>query len=108
MVNMPLSTWGINSLDNSVVAHGNAVANTARQVSGSIGTAIMITIMTIVTANRTPIEGAQQGLLDGMNASFGFAAILAAIALIIAFFKVHDDEAAIARREALKKAKMQA
>lgn len=106
MVNMPLSTWGINSLDNSVVAHGNAVANTARQVSGSIGTAIMITIMTIVTANRTPIEGAQQGLLDGMNASFGFATILAAIALIIAFFKVHDDEAAIARREAVKKAKM--
>ena len=102
MVNMPINTWGINALDNRVVAHGNAVNNTARQVAGSIGTAIMVTVMTTTTAARTPTEGVVQGMLDGMNASFAFAAVLAFIALVIAFFKVHDDEAAIARRKAAR------
>ena len=105
MINMPINTWGINALDNSVVAHGNAVNNTARQVAGSIGTAIMVTVMTMTTAARTPSEGVVQGMLDGMNASFAFATVLALIALIIAFFKVHDDEAAIARREAARQRK---
>ena len=105
MINMPINTWGINALDNSVVAHGNAVNNTARQVAGSIGTAIMVTVMTMTTAARTPSEGVVQGMLDGMNASFAFATVLALIALVIAFFKVHDDEAAIARREAARQRK---
>lgn len=105
MVNMPINTWGLNALDNKVVAHGNAVNNTARQVAGSIGTAIMITIMTTTTAAHTPDKGAVQGMLDGMNASFAFATLLGIIAFVLAFFKVHDDEAAIARRQALKEVK---
>ena len=105
MINMPINTWGINALDNSVVAHGNAVNNTARQVAGSIGTAIMITAMTTTTAARIPTEGTIQGMRDGMSAAFAVAVVLGVIALVIAFLKVHDDEAAIARREAAKQLK---
>lgn len=102
LVNMPINTWGINSLDNRYVAHGNAVNNTARQMAGSIGTAIMITIMTIVSANQAAL-GEIQATVSGMRAAFVFATILAVIALVIAFIKVHDDEAAIARRKAAMK-----
>ena len=95
MVNMPINTWGINALDNRYVAHGNAVNNTARQMAGSIGTAIMITIMTIVMTG-TITMGEVHATVEGMHAAFMFSTILALIAL------VHDDEAALARRQSAK------
>lgn len=101
MINMPINTWGINALDNRYVAHGNAVSNTARQMAGSIGTAIMITIMTIVMTG-TMTMGEAHATVEGMHAAFMFSTILALIALVIAFFKVHDDEAALARRQSAK------
>ena len=36
----PINTWGINSLDNSVIQHANALSNTLNQVGASLGTAI--------------------------------------------------------------------
>ena len=41
LVNMPINTWGINALENRVIAHGTAIANTFRQVAGSLGTAVL-------------------------------------------------------------------
>ena len=51
LVNMPINTWGINALENRVIAHGTAIANTFRQVAGSLGTAVLITVMSIVVAS---------------------------------------------------------
>ncbi|MGR5913697.1 MFS transporter [Bacillus pacificus] len=45
MVMMPLMTNGLNQLPTRLNPHGTAVNNTAQQVSGSIGTAILVTIM---------------------------------------------------------------
>lgn len=98
LLNMPINTWGLNALDNSVIAHGNAVGNTARQIAGSIGTAIMVTIMTLVAA-ATATSGVAHSTVLGINAAFLFSEILTIFALILAFFKVHDDAAAIARRQ---------
>jgi EmrB/QacA subfamily drug resistance transporter len=65
LVNMPVTTWGINALLNHQIAHGNAIINTARQVGGSIGSAILVTVMTIVSA------GAAGGAsVAGVNAAF--------------------------------------
>ena len=36
MANMPANTWGINALSNDMIAHGNAISNTGRQVGGAI------------------------------------------------------------------------
>ncbi len=52
LANMPVNTWGINALENSQIAHGNAIANTGRQVAGGLGTAIIVTLMTTVTTER--------------------------------------------------------
>lgn len=43
---MPIMTAGMNSLPMRLIPHGNAISNTVRQLAGSIGTAILVTIMT--------------------------------------------------------------
>jgi EmrB/QacA subfamily drug resistance transporter len=90
MINMPINTWGINALDNKFIAHGNAINNTARQIAGSIGTAFLITIMTMVMNNHAD-RGKTLSTLMGVNAAFGTAALLTGIALIIAIITVHDN-----------------
>lgn len=82
MVMMPATTAGLNVLPMHLLSHGTAVNNTFRQVSGAIGTALPITIM---TQTAIPDEGVE-GLIHGVNVSFIFAGIIAAIGLVIAFF----------------------
>ena len=95
MVNMPINTWGLNSLENKMIAHGSAINNTARQVAGSIGTAILITIMTIVSA-ATAGAGPVESTLNGMRAAYGTATGLSAVALIMTILFVkrakRDDD----------------
>ena len=95
MVNMPINTWGLNSLENKMIAHGSAINNTARQVAGSIGTAILITIMTIVSA-ATAGAGPVESTLNGMRAAYGTATGLSAVALVMTILFVkrakRDDD----------------
>lgn len=49
---MPISTAGMNALPRQLISHGTAMQNTAKQVAGSIGTALLITIMTQQTTNH--------------------------------------------------------
>lgn len=95
MVNMPINTWGLNSLENRMIAHGSAINNTARQVAGSIGTAILITIMSLVSAANIS-AGPVDSTLSGIHAAFGTATALSAVALIMAIVSVkkkkHDDD----------------
>jgi EmrB/QacA subfamily drug resistance transporter len=46
LIMMPLMTAGLNELPRHLNSHGTAMFNTMRQVSGSLGTAILVTIMT--------------------------------------------------------------
>lgn len=43
---MTVMTEGLNQLPRHLAAHGTAASNTARQVAGSIGTALLVTMMT--------------------------------------------------------------
>lgn len=49
---MPIMTAGMNALPRELISHGTATQNTAKQVAGSIGTALLITIMTQQTTNH--------------------------------------------------------
>ncbi|CAG9611469.1 Putative multidrug resistance protein MdtD [Bacillus rhizoplanae] len=49
---MPIMTAGMNALPRQLISHGTAMQNTAKQVAGSIGTALLITIMTQQTTNH--------------------------------------------------------
>lgn len=88
LVNMPLNTWGMNALENKVMAHGSAINNTARQVAGSIGTAILITIMSMVTSASG--GSATEATLAGIHGAFGTATGLSAVALVMAILFVRQ------------------
>lgn len=49
---MPIVTECINQLPQHLISHGAALNNTIRQVAGSIGTAILVTIMTQQTTEH--------------------------------------------------------
>ncbi len=49
---MPIVTECINQLPQHLISHGTALNNTIRQVAGSIGTAILVTIMTQQTTEH--------------------------------------------------------
>ena len=87
IANMPVNTWGINSLKNEYIAHGNAISNTGRQVGGSISTALIITIMTMVTSSSKAATPLLQ-TASGVRAAYAASACVAAVALILAIVKV--------------------
>lgn len=87
MLLMPLTTSGLNSLHRKYYAHGNAASNTLRQVAGSIGTSIIITLMS-KSAASSGLSNPLEAQVHGMNVSFAYIAGLTFVGLIIAFFVV--------------------
>ncbi|MEZ2659647.1 DHA2 family efflux MFS transporter permease subunit [Aneurinibacillus aneurinilyticus] len=85
MVMMPVTTAGLNELPQKLIPHGTAMNNTLRQVAGSIGTALLITIMTN-SALDTPSEAGAEGMIYGVNMSFTVAAFISAIGVVLSFF----------------------
>lgn len=61
---MPMVTAAINALPGRLVSHGNAFLNTMRQLAGSIGTAILVTVMTTQTTQHLSAFGEE---LDKTN-----------------------------------------
>ncbi len=90
MLNMPLNTWALNALDNEFISHGTALGNTFRQVAGSLGTAVLITVMSMITNSQSAQLGATNAMLLGINVTFGIAAILALICLVLSIWKVKE------------------
>ncbi|MBT2758462.1 DHA2 family efflux MFS transporter permease subunit [Mesobacillus foraminis] len=112
MVMMPVSTNGLNQLPTRFYPHGTAMNNTLNQVSGAIGTALLVTVMSTRTethaaqiaedamkqataAATPPTEAAiaemkqqiaMKAMLEGINDAFLVATFIAAVALIMAFF----------------------
>lgn len=91
MIQMPLTTSGLNTLDRSLYSHGNAASNTLRQVAGSIGTSIIITIMSKASAS-SGITDPLKASVHGMNVAFASIAALTLVGTIIAFFVVKKKE----------------
>jgi EmrB/QacA subfamily drug resistance transporter len=110
MVMMPIMTNGLNQLPTKLNPHGTAVNNTAQQVSGSIGTAILVTIMNSVTKTEaeslmsgvdpatiteaSTVAFTQQALLSGIQYSFYLALGINIIALVLALFVKRVDTSA--------------
>ena len=85
MIMMPLTTAGINSLPPHLIPHGTAMNNTMRQMGGSIGTAVLVSIMSSSAANAelaSPLKSA----VHGMNTSFFISGMIAVIGLVLSFF----------------------
>ncbi|MGO4889808.1 MDR family MFS transporter [Anaerobacillus sp. MEB173] len=104
MVMMPVSTNGLNQLPAQFYPHGTAMNNTLNQVSGAIGTALLVTVMSNrmeASAAALTVDAEQstnqlttelqqqiaiQAMLDGINFAFFVSSFIAVVALILAFF----------------------
>ncbi|MCM3115616.1 DHA2 family efflux MFS transporter permease subunit [Neobacillus sp. MER 74] len=113
MVNMPVTTNGLNQLPARFYPHGTAMNNTMSQVSGAIGTALLVTVMTnrakshatelIAAAKKAmpadpsvKITEAMQlkmqhdiqmkAMLEGINDAFFVTVFIAGLALVLALF----------------------
>jgi EmrB/QacA subfamily drug resistance transporter len=109
LVMMPVMTNGLNQLPMVSNPHGTAMNSTLQQVSGAIGSAVLLTIMTTrmesagvelfaeakasgnvpstaegLTALKDQLE--TQSMLDGINFAFFVSTIVAAGALVLTFF----------------------
>lgn len=114
MVNMPVTTNGLNQLPARFYPHGTAMNSTMQQVSGAIGTALLVTVMTtrakthateLVAAAKakmisnpptTAITEAMKlkmqhdiqmkAMLEGINDAFYVSVFIAGLALVLALF----------------------
>ncbi|WP_273128477.1 DHA2 family efflux MFS transporter permease subunit [Metabacillus sp. HB246100] len=109
MVMMPVMTNGLNQLPQRLNPHGTAMNSTLSQVSGAIGTALLVSVMSSRTkfhaeemvesakATMTEQPSAEalaemqhqlmmKATLEGINDSFLVSVFIAAIALAFAFF----------------------
>lgn len=98
MVMMPVTTSGMNALPMNLLSHGTAVNNTFRQVASSIGTAVLISVLTNVTKDGLPAsdllktapltyrDQATNATLNGYHAAFFVATIFGVLGLAITFF----------------------
>src|SRR5690625_1950978 len=100
LVMMPVMTNGLNQLPMKANPHGTAMNNTLQQVSGALGTAVLLTIMTTRSTNAgvdlakkamtgeiDPTYSIEHlAMLDGINFSFLISTLVALIAFVLAFF----------------------
>lgn len=93
MIMMPVQTNGLNELPRKLYPHGTAILNTLMQVSGAIGVAFFISIMS--SGQRTYLEGSSdptafdqqaEALLMGVKNSFMVGLVFAIIAFVVALF----------------------
>ena len=83
LVNMPITTWGMNSLDTKLMNHGTSINNTLRMVAGSLGTALVVSVYSLVGAYAAPTFGELQGSMYAFNISFMVCTALVLIGLVL-------------------------
>ncbi|MCK1976212.1 DHA2 family efflux MFS transporter permease subunit [Jeotgalicoccus huakuii] len=92
LVNTPVMTNGMNSLPPHLTPHGSSLNSMLNQVSGSIGIALLITVMQTYTNLQlrgmdNPTETMiNQATLDGINLAFLVGTGFLFIGLVSAFF----------------------
>ena len=97
LVNMPISTWGMNALPDKLVNHGTSVQNTFRQVAGSLGTAIIVSTSTAVQNAVAGSTDATTAGVFGIHIAFVVATALCVIGFVLTVALVRNkpgDEAA--------------
>ncbi|MBC2056772.1 multidrug efflux MFS transporter [Listeria booriae] len=92
MIMMPAQTNGLNQLPPKMYPDGTAVMNTLQQVSGAIGTAVAITIMSagqkayMTTVTNPGPQDLAASLVEGSRHAFTFGLVMAIIGLVISLF----------------------
>lgn len=91
MVMMPIATAALNQLPMHLIAHGAAMDNTLRQIAASVGTAILVTVMTTTTTSVSQGTSVLEAEIQGANISFMVVTALSLVGLVIAIFIKNSD-----------------
>ncbi|MFA9556968.1 MDR family MFS transporter [Evansella sp. AB-rgal1] len=107
MVMMPLTTAGLNQLPKRLIPHGAAMTNTMRQVGASIGTAMLVTVMTTSSQAASNTNVANPDIF-GANTAFMIITGMSLVGLGMSFFitKTYPQEEEIKPDTSLEKKKM--
>ncbi len=88
---MPLLTWGISNVAPDKVADASSLLTSLRTIAGSIGAAVFVGIMTMVSTGTSVSHGSAAPMY-GMNVSFLCMAACAAVLTAIAAFAVRTHK----------------
>ncbi len=87
----PVNTWGINTLDNSLIQHANAYSSTLGQVGTSFATALVISLSALATRIAPDASPLQQACL-GDDIAFFAITLMYVLVLVFIVWRVHDRE----------------
>lgn len=86
MVMMPVATAALNQLPKRLIPHGAAMDNTMKMIAASVGTAILVTVMTTTAEAAKQTPNIAYPDIHGANIAFMVVAILSLLGLILSFF----------------------
>jgi EmrB/QacA subfamily drug resistance transporter len=86
MVMMPVQTAALNQLPKRLIPHGAAMDNTMRMIAASVGTAILVTVMTTSEKLAEQKPEITSPDIHGANVAFIVVAVLSLAALVISLF----------------------
>ena len=95
----PINTWGVNSLANKDIQHAPSTSNTLNQVAGSFGTALLVSLASVVTG-MSQTGDATQRVFEGYHVSFSTTALLAVVAVLMIVVFVRDKKQEVKTSEA--------
>lgn len=87
----PINTWGLNSLDNSVIQHAQGLSNTLNQVAAAFGTALLVSLSALGPL-VSPEADALGQTYAGQHVSFCTTACLVLVALAVILVLVRDNK----------------
>ena len=89
----PLFTVSLGSLPGHLASHGSATLATSQQVAGAAGTALFVTVMTLISVHTagSPEAVDAHALSEGTRAAFLLGGLIATLAVPVAFF-IRDPE----------------
>ncbi|MFD0824835.1 MDR family MFS transporter [Neobacillus sp. M.A.Huq-85] len=92
MVMMPVATSALNQLPKQLIPHGAAMDNTMKMIAASVGTAILVTVMTTTAETAKQRTEISHPDMYGANVAFMVISILTLLGLILSFFIKKDQQ----------------
>jgi EmrB/QacA subfamily drug resistance transporter len=86
MVMMPVATAALNQLPKRLIPHGAAMDNTMKMIAASVGTAILVTVMTTTAETAAQRPEISNPDMYGANMAFMVVAVLSLATLILSLF----------------------
>ncbi|MFD1859018.1 MDR family MFS transporter [Aeromicrobium camelliae] len=82
----PVMTAGLGSVPARLYSHGSATLGTFQQVAGAAGTAILVSLMTVVARGSSGGVADPDGIVDGVRAAFTVAGFLSFALIAVCLF----------------------